>query len=229
MGNVGGMWPKNKGNRNSQLRNNNGWEVDDAEMKVSGVEEASDDALVALLEQGDISLSVGSDNIDAEPIYITRNIYDKIMSVMDVCPDSEWSALINENEGVVDEMLVPEQVTKGATVDFKEHPSGYDGIIHSHHNMGATFSSIDNEGINKNYDVSILVAWDNSHGIETAGSRRVSVGDDKYVIETNVETKSQDNSDFKKKVSKKISEPDPVTNSKKKCGAKYRQYWLGWG
>lgn len=63
----------------------------------------------------------------------------------------------NKGNVVVDDFMIPEQVVGGATVDFKsEATPGYTGVFHKHPNGIKSFSSVDDNYINSNHDLSIL-------------------------------------------------------------------------
>ena len=86
----------------------------------------------------------------------------KIDLLMDKYKSREWLGyLIGEGFNVHD-LVIPDQIATGGSVDNVDYefPMGLKvvGVIHSHHNMGASFSSKDDEWINKNHDISILVS-----------------------------------------------------------------------
>lgn len=100
----------------------------------------------------------------------------KIELLMKKFKDCEWLAyLIGENDNsVITDIYIPKQSANSSRVfDIDtDIPVGVNivGVIHSHHNMGASFSHTDDTYINQNYNISILV----SHK-EIKAQKRVTV------------------------------------------------------
>ncbi len=94
--------------------------------------------------------------------------YMKIRRLMDKFPSDEWLAFLvgSETEAgyIIKDIRIPKQVIQAATVDVDAEDatdlSDVIGTIHSHHTMGAFFSSTDNEHIAPNHPVSIVVSKD---------------------------------------------------------------------
>lgn len=98
-------------------------------------------------------------------VYLKPLVKRKIDLLMDKYKTREWLAYLFGQVGekiVIEDMDVPKQNASAARVDEVEYqvPEGKRviGVIHSHHNMGATFSGTDDAWINMNHDISILVA-----------------------------------------------------------------------
>lgn len=95
-------------------------------------------------------------------VFITPLVTHKIKILMENYPSLEWLAyLIGSNDDyIIEDIYIPKQKVTGVdvNVDVEERiNTPIIGIIHSHHNMSATFSGIDHDGVNKNHDVSLLV------------------------------------------------------------------------
>ncbi len=55
------------------------------------------------------------------------------------------------------DFYIPQQKVTYASIDFQEDPpEGYNGVIHRHPNGCSTFSGVDQNSINKNFDFSLL-------------------------------------------------------------------------
>lgn len=98
---------------------------------------------------------------DTLDITLSRIVNAKIDILMKKFTNCEWLAyLIGDFETrYVDDLIIPEQVvSSGAVTSVGSKPAGVIGVIHSHHNLGAFFSGTDDEYINKNNDISIVIA-----------------------------------------------------------------------
>lgn len=105
---------------------------------------------------------------DVPVVLIEPIVKWKIDALMKKYTSREWLGYffvkVDKPFHIID-MVIPEQVATSARVDDIEFssdqiPEGMKvgGVIHSHHNMGATFSGTDDEFINGNHDISVLVA-----------------------------------------------------------------------
>lgn len=94
----------------------------------------------------------------------------------------EWIVLFNGErsedgyEVIINEILVPEQ-SRGsahAEIDAVDVPENIIGVMHSHHRMGAYFSTIDTTTLNPRFPTSIVVAVaENNLGFEYEATGKV--------------------------------------------------------
>lgn len=97
----------------------------------------------------------------------------KIRALMDEYPHQEWLAYlvgrISEKENIfVEDINVPPHADVGGASAEAEPfhiPKNCVGIIHSHHSMGAFHSPTDKDYVDKNFPVSITVAFNGSHNL----------------------------------------------------------------
>lgn len=86
----------------------------------------------------------------------------KIDLLMKTYKSREWLAYLVGENNVVFDIVVPDQIASGASVTNVNFPNKNNlpiiGVIHSHHNMGAGFSGVDDEWINQNHDISIVIS-----------------------------------------------------------------------
>lgn len=97
-------------------------------------------------------------------------IYSTWLYLSDQVGDKEWAGVFAVRDGVVADFKIPEQEIASASVEFKEEIGG-NGIVHSHHNMGAFHSSEDDKHCRNVYEYSIVLS--NSKGY--VASKRVEV------------------------------------------------------
>ncbi|MEM4297771.1 MAG: Mov34/MPN/PAD-1 family protein [Nitrososphaerota archaeon] len=90
---------------------------------------------------------------------IPYHVFIKIRAMMNSFPDREWLGYIIQDGDSLD-LFIPEQVAHTTTVTNVKTPPDLDivAVIHSHHSMGAFFSSMDRETVNMNHPVSIVVS-----------------------------------------------------------------------
>lgn len=106
------------------------------------------------------NFEVKCSEVRAKDIVFKKEEYDALLQIAkeDIY---EWGVYLrfeeDEKEIKVVEIIVPEQKTSTATFEVKNPENGEFGILHSHHNMGAGFSSVDNEGINLNNRFSVVI------------------------------------------------------------------------
>lgn len=92
---------------------------------------------------------------------IPYHVFIKIQAMMRSFPDREWLGYIVQDDlGDSLDLFIPEQVAHTTTVTNVKTPPDLDivAVIHSHHSMGAFFSSMDRETVNMNHPVSIVVS-----------------------------------------------------------------------
>lgn len=99
---------------------------------------------------------------EAIEIVISRVVKNKIDILMKQYRSTEWLGyLIGDRETLrIHDMIIPKQEVSSARVDVLGPIERQDiiGVIHSHHSMGAFFSSVDDTYINGNHNLSIVVA-----------------------------------------------------------------------
>jgi len=94
----------------------------------------------------------------------------KIDRLMEVMGNIEWLGyLIGDKETyTVTNIWIPSQKVTSTSVNNVECPEYNElsviGVIHSHHNMGSTFSVTDDEWINQNHGISMCVSKDDIKG-----------------------------------------------------------------
>ena len=139
-------------------------------------------------------------------------VKEKTDLLMDKYNNKEWLAYLIGERGsmVIKDMVIPKQTATSGSVNNisleNYNESNIIGVIHSHHNMGASFSSTDNEWINKNHDISIVVSNSNMYGKVRCklpcGSIFITEADIK--LNLNIEF---DRKEFLKDADEKIKEP----------------------
>lgn len=95
------------------------------------------------------------------PIQMTQAVYAKIRQLMLAYTDMEWMGYLQADEqGVLTELIIPEQVAGHAAVRALPHDASVkiDAVIHSHHGMGSFHSKTDDEFLKRNHPISIVVA-----------------------------------------------------------------------
>lgn len=102
----------------------------------------------------------------------------KINTLMSKFERMEWLAyLIGEGNTIID-IVIPKQEVTPVNVFVKDHVEcPIIGVIHSHHDMGNSFSHTDDEYINMNHDISLCVS---KGGIN--GQVRTKTNCNKYVL-----------------------------------------------
>jgi hypothetical protein len=132
-------------------------------------------------------------------VTFNRIVKNKIDLLMKRYKNTEWLAYlvgvdgaldINANEPfIIGDILLPEQEVTGTTIHVLKplHGKKIVGVIHSHHTMGAFFSSTDIEYINSNHKLSIVVSttgykaqvrWDSPCGSSVIVPANVGVAEE---------------------------------------------------
>ena len=110
-------------------------------------------------------------NLSSKPLksiccHISREILERVRDLQ-YCIDKKFN-MSNEFGGylkwhwqdgavVIDDLMIPQQVVGGATVDFKSQPpEDYTGVFHKHPTGCKSFSGVDDNYINANNTISIL-------------------------------------------------------------------------
>jgi hypothetical protein len=130
------------------------------------------------IETVDIS-TTSSETID---VIMYPQAKAKINALMEHYDHMEWLAYMTGEviDGIshIKDIVIPEQrVTPVLVFDIKHVDVATIGVIHSHHDMGNTFSHTDDEYINQNHDISLCIS---KNGIK--GHVRVRMDANKFVL-----------------------------------------------
>jgi hypothetical protein len=102
-----------------------------------------------------------SDRDNQENLKIPWNIWSQWLYISQCMGDKEWGAVFWVKDNTVTGFKIPTQEVTSVDCEFKEELGG-DGIIHSHHDMGAFHSLQDDAHARNLYTYSIVIA--NSKG-----------------------------------------------------------------
>jgi len=102
-----------------------------------------------------------SDRDNQEVLRIPWNIWSQWLYISQRMGDKEWGAVFWVKDNIITSFKIPKQEVGSVDCEFKEELGG-DGIIHSHHDMGAFHSSQDDAHARNLYTYSIVTA--NSKG-----------------------------------------------------------------
>ena len=102
-----------------------------------------------------------SDRDNQEILRIPWSIWSQWIYISRIMQDKEWGAIFWVKDNTVTGFKIPKQEVTSVECEFKEELGG-DGIIHSHHDMGAFHSSQDDHHARNLYTYSIVIA--NSKG-----------------------------------------------------------------
>ncbi len=97
-------------------------------------------------------------------------IYTEWLYLSNQVGEKEWAGVFTIKDGTVADFKIPEQEISSASVEFKEELGG-NGIVHSHHGMGAFHSGQDERHCRNLYDYSIVV----SNGKGYVASKRIEL------------------------------------------------------
>ena len=108
---------------------------------------------------------------DEIKILIDPIVKGKIDYLMKKFVGTEWLAYLigdGKNKHKVTDIFIPNQTVNSVNVK-NVHCNEYNklnviGVIHSHHNMGNSFSHTDNEWINQNHDISLCISRSGING-----------------------------------------------------------------
>lgn len=92
-----------------------------------------------------------------EALKIPWDIWSQWMYISQRMGDKEWGAVFWVKDSTIISFKIPNQEVGSADCEFKEELGG-DGIIHSHHDMGAFHSSQDDAHARNLYTYSIVIA-----------------------------------------------------------------------
>ena len=114
---------------------------------------------VEIKNYGECGFCSGIDN--KETLKIPWAIWSQWMYISRLMQDKEWGAIFWVKDNTITSFKIPKQEVTSVECEFKEELGG-DGIIHSHHDMGAFHSSQDDAHARNLYTYSIVTA--NSKG-----------------------------------------------------------------
>lgn len=108
----------------------------------------------------------------AEPqtLRIPWAIWSQWLYLMDVMKGKEWGGVYWIRDNTITRWRLPLQEVTAASCEFQEDCGG-DGMIHSHHSMGAYHSGQDDEQARNLYDYSIVLS--SKSGIEYTATKRI--------------------------------------------------------
>lgn len=95
-------------------------------------------------------------------INLPSSVLGDLQDIHSVIKSSEFSIYVdyyfNDNGEVVikEDIVIPEQEVTTGSVEYNEDPAGFKGVIHRHPAGARSFSGVDDQYINSNFDVSIL-------------------------------------------------------------------------
>ncbi|MDP2904752.1 MAG: Mov34/MPN/PAD-1 family protein [Candidatus Omnitrophota bacterium] len=127
--------------------------LDDNKPKKSNILE------VKIKNYGECGFCTDKDN--QETLKIPWDIWSQWMYISQRMGGKEWGAVFWVKDNAVTSFKIPKQEVGSVECEFKEELGG-DGIIHSHHDMGAFHSSQDDVHARNLYTYSIVIA--NSKG-----------------------------------------------------------------
>ena len=92
-----------------------------------------------------------------EILNVDWNIYSQWLFLLRKMENKEWGGVLTIKDKIITEFKIPEQEVTSTECEFKEELGG-NGIIHSHHNMGAFHSSQDDNHARNLYEYSIVIS-----------------------------------------------------------------------
>ena len=115
------------------------------------------------------------DSPERVDVFMSVLVKHKIDLLLKQFPSHEWLAyLIGENNNIHD-IYIPHQTVTSIDVNINGNGNGDSdeatsrknviGVIHSHHTMATQFSTVDDEGVNKNHNISLLVTHKGMIGV----------------------------------------------------------------
>jgi len=142
-------------------------------------------------------------------VFINQLTKCKIDALMDTYKGKEWLAYLIGNDLTIEDIFIPTQTVTSSSINDVICPEYNSlkviGVIHSHNNMGSSFSPTDKDWINQNHNISICIS-DNS--ITGQVRWRTPCGSLK-IIKANIKSKIEINFDdklFINNVKEKIKE-----------------------
>jgi hypothetical protein len=120
---------------------------------------------------------------DPVGVYMAEKVQEKIAILMQKFVRMEWLAYLvgsfcDDGSYYVEDLAIPKQEVTPVNVYVKDDVDvSIIGVIHSHHDMGNSFSHTDDEYINSNHDLSLCVC---NNGIN--GQARIKKEDGHYEV-----------------------------------------------
>lgn len=102
-----------------------------------------------------------------ETLTVPWEIYSRWLYLCNQFQDKEWGGVFTVAAGIVSDFRIPKQEISTASVEFEEELGG-NGIVHSHHGMGAFHSGQDDKACRNLYAYSVVLTNDQGY----AASRR---------------------------------------------------------
>lgn len=113
-----------------------------------------------------------SDSANTVEIEVPWRIYSEWLYLSNQVGEKEWAGVFTVKNGVVADFKIPKQEVSAVSVEFKEELGG-NGIVHSHHGMGAFHSAQDDKHCRNLYEYSIVVS---SNGYTASKHEKVPCG-----------------------------------------------------
>jgi len=104
---------------------------------------------------------------------IPWSIWSQWLHISRQMGNKEWGAVFWIKDNAITAFKIPLQEVSSADCEFKEELGG-DGMVHSHHNMGAFHSSQDDHHARNLYDYSIVLS--NAQGYEATMKKKLPCG-----------------------------------------------------
>ncbi len=118
------------------------------------------------------------DTDNEEGLTVPWEIYSRWLYLCNQFQDKEWGGIFTVLDSVASDFLIPKQEVGTASVEFSEELGG-NGIVHSHHNMGAFHSTQDDNHCRNLYDYSVVLT--NGKGYVATRRRELPCGAFGYV------------------------------------------------
>lgn len=130
---------------------------------------------VKVRNYGDCGFCKDEDN--EETLTVPWETYSRWLYLCNQFPDKEWSGIYTVVSGLISNFRIPKQEISTASVKLAEDLGG-NGIVHSHHGMGAFHSGQDDKACRNLYDYSVVLAHD---GYTVSKRRELPCGGFGYV------------------------------------------------
>ena len=114
-----------------------------------------------------------TDNVNKQILRIPWTIWSQWLYLMSKYKDKEWGAVYWIRDNTLVRWHLPTQEVTGASCEFEEDCGG-DGMVHSHHTMGAFHSGQDDEQARNLYGYSIVLST-KAGALEYVATRRVEL------------------------------------------------------
>jgi hypothetical protein len=114
---------------------------------------------------------------EKETLNIPWSIYSQWLFLLNQIKGKEWGGVLTIKDKTVTEFKIPKQEVDATNCEFKEELGG-EGIIHSHHDMGAFHSGQDDNHARNLYTYSIVIS---TTGIITTKQKKLPCGGFGYI------------------------------------------------